>query len=1213
MPSRHAQRPHAQDGIADLEHFYEAHQDDDRVVKAIAAELKHRSTERARRLAARIASAHQDLHGAHGGPQRPPLDGGAPSTAPKPPPVTPPRAHTPAPVPAMSSTPRPSAPPGSTPAPSTDDLETKAALLALESVPYAGATGPKDSPNAILSAWVSLEVLAPLTYKDPVKLVGDDRSCIAKIDNGQLPWFRGETSRRNYKLFYLVILGEVNMDTSMADLLRTFGDDEEMPKRQGTRAPIALAIVDKDGMLVGLETVAVSSFAWGVPVALRGKMGSLGRWPDAERILCEQLHQRLDRVDRDGNALPLDLKTINECHIWLQKTLGLRPDHVFPPSFVARLYHYYRLPGAPDSPLINSFYIGDLVKARRMVDAGAAPQTIKRYLSVLKPDPSGDLLQNKSGIAELIAPSRFPLARWPSRGGHHLVTLQQAAVNTARTEFLDDKEGILAVNGPPGTGKTTLLRDLVAHCATSRAAKLVEFDDPEKAFIQTGEQIRVGDGAFLRLYGLDPRIKGFELVVASSNNKAVENVSKELPAGKSIEPGPTYFTSVAKVVCGDENNPSADPADEPWGLVAAVLGNGANKAAFQQKFWWHADYGFPIYLKAARGMDVSREEFAGEGKLPKKVLPPIVAAERPLNGDAALQQWQKARKSFTELKSGIEAKLTKLEEARALPPKVTKAQAEVTRRRDEQMASAQLLETADAAYALAVETAGKTKAASVAVERELMAMHAVRPGFFARLFRTEAFRRWKYEVSIKESTHQDVDGAHKDAQVQLATATQRKKQCADALATATDQLGKVERVFDTLSDMLRDAMDSIGDRFVDSRFFGRGHGEWNLAAPWLDDQIHKEREKLFTVAMDVHKAFVTVAAQKVQHNLGVLMTAMQSGVFQDQAKRQLLADLWSTLFLVIPVVSTTFASVDRMLGDLSPGALGWLLVDEAGQATPQAAVGALMRARRAVVVGDPLQIPPVVTIPEKLISQIAQHYGVTRDRWCAPEASVQTLADSATPIKAHFSTSTGTREVGMPLLVHRRCQDPMFSVSNAIAYDGQMVHAAGSDKAGRVATALGPSTWFDVSGNATSKWSPEEGQAVMKLLRQLARAGIQNPDVYVISPFRVVAHEMRQLLRAEPELFRAFGVDERKWLDERVGTIHTFQGKEAEAVIAVLGAPMTSQNGARRWASSTPNILNVMVSRAKSRLYVVGSHAAWSGVGHFAELARCVPTGNFRS
>lgn len=1080
----------------------------------------------------------------------------------------------------------------------------------MESTPYAGVNAAKDSPNAILSAWVSLEVLAPLTYKNPVKnLAGDDSSRIAKLDGGPLPWIRGENSRRNYKLFYLVVLGEINMDTSMADLLRTFGDDEEMPKPQGTKAPIAMAIVDKDGMLVGLEAVAVSSFAWGVPVVLRGKLGSLGRWPDAEKILCEQLHRRLDRVDQDGNALPLDLKTINDCHIWLQKTLGLHPDHVLPPSFVVRLYHYYRLPGAPDSPLINSFYIGDLVKARSMVDAGAAPQTIKRYLSMLKPAPSGNLLRDKPGIAELIAPSRFPLARWPSRGGHPLVTLQQAAVNTARTEFLDSKEGILAVNGPPGTGKTTLLRDLVAHCVSSRAAKLVEFDDPETAFIQTGQQIRVGEGAFLRLYGLDPRIKGFELLVASSNNKAVENVSKELPAGKSIEPGPKYFTSVAKVVCGDEKNLPADLADEPWGLIAAVLGNGENRAKFQQNFWWHKDYGFPIYLKAARGMDVSREESAGEGKPPKKVLPPIIAAERPLSGDAALLQWKKARKSFAELKRVIEAKLAKLEEARALPNKVANAQAAVARLLAEHKAAAQVLETASAAYAMAVEAAGNAKAASVTAEREFIAMHAARPGFFSRIFRTEAFRRWKYEISIKDSARQDAARVHKDTQTKLATATQRQKQCADALVTAIDQLGKAERVFDTLNAMLREALAKIGDRFVDSRFFERGHETWNLAAPWLDDQIHKEREQLFIAALDVHKAFVTVAAQKVQHNLGVLMTAMQSGALQGAAKRQLLADLWSTLFLVIPVVSTTFASVDRMLGDLLPGAIGWLLVDEAGQATPQAAVGALMRARRAVIVGDPLQIPPVVTIPEKLISQIAQHYRVNRDLWCAPEASVQALADGANPIKAHFSTPSGTREVGLPLLVHRRCQDPMFSVSNVIAYDGQMVYAAGPDKVGAVATALGHSTWVDVSGSATSKWSPEEGQAVMGLLRQLARFGIQNPDVYVISPFQIVAYEMRQLLSSEPELFRAFGVDERKWLKDRVGTIHTFQGKEAEAVIAVLGAPMTSQNGARRWASSTPNILNVMVSRAKSRLYVVGSHTAWSGVGHFAELARRVPTG----
>lgn len=786
--------------------------------------------------------------------------------------------------------------------------------------------------------------------------------------------------------------------------------------------------------------------------------------------------------------------------------------------------------------------------------------------------------------------------------------LQQAAVNAARTEFLNGAEGILAVNGPPGTGKTTLLRDLVAHCVTSRATKLVEFDDPEKAFVQTGQQIKVGDGAFLRLYGLNASIKGYELLVASSNNKAVENVSRELPAGKSIEPGLKYFSSIAKIVCGARGNKSASAADEPWGLISAVLGNSSNISDFRQDFWWHKDFGFSIYLKAASGKDVAVEISVGDGETPRRVLPPVIAAENPLNGAAALKQWEKARKAFISQRRIVEEKLAKLEEARGLPPKVAEAIAEVDRLRTERNAVLRDKSQADETYALAAQAASEAQVAATNSEHQLDAVHTARPGFFARLLRTASYRTWLYDFSIKKSQHHDALRAHREAQSRLGDTTLRRQRCSEALTTVAEQLSRAERLLATLHAMLQDALASIGDRFVDSRFFAQGHAAWNLTAPWVDDHLHKEREKLFGLALDVHKAFVTVAAQKVQHNLGVLMTAMRAGAFKDQGKRQYLADLWSTLFLVIPVVSTTFASVERMLGDMDPGAFGWLLVDEAGQATPQASVGALMRARRAVVVGDPLQIPPVVTIPEKLISSIAEHYGVAQDIWCAPTASVQTLADAATSIKAHFSTSSGTREVGLPLLVHRRCQDPMFSVSNAIAYDGQMVQAAGADKAGSVAAALGPSAWFDISGEATSKWCASEGKAVLALLQQLARAGVKNPDIYVITPFRVVAHEMRQLLRAEPTLFSAFGVEERTWLDERVGTIHTFQGKEAEAVIAVLGAPMSSQIGARRWASSTPNILNVMVSRAKSRLYVIGSHSAWSGVGYFAELARRVPT-----
>jgi superfamily I DNA and/or RNA helicase len=105
-------------------------------------------------------------------------------------------------------------------------------------------------------------------------------------------------------------------------------------------------------------------------------------------------------------------------------------------------------------------------------------------------------------------------------------------------------------------------------------------------------------------------------------------------------------------------------------------------------------------------------------------------------------------------------------------------------------------------------------------------------------------------------------------------------------------------------------------------------------------------------------------------------------------------------------------------------------------------------------------------------------------------------------------------------------------------------------------------------------------------------------DVFVISPFRQVADTMRQRLRS---LAPADDAAWRQWVHERVGTIHTAQGKEADGVILLLGGDPSIRR-ALLWAGATPNILNVAVSRAQERLYVVGDAAAWSTVPHFSVL-----------
>lgn len=50
----------------------------------------------------------------------------------------------------------------------------------------------------------------------------------------------------------------------------------------------------------------------------------------------------------------------------------------------------------------------------------------------------------------------------------------------------------------------------------------------------------------------------------------------------------------------------------------------------------------------------------------------------------------------------------------------------------------------------------------------------------------------------------------------------------------------------------------------------------------------------------------------------------------------------------------------------------------------------------------------------------------------------------------------------------------------------------------------------------------------------------------------------------------------------------------------------TRRDGALDWAASRPNLLNVAVTRARRRLYVVGDRSRWRRRPFFSELARCL-------
>lgn len=546
-----------------------------------------------------------------------------------------------------------------------------------------------------------------------------------------------------------------------------------------------------------------------------------------------------------------------------------------------------------------------------------------------------------------------------------------------------------------------------------------------------------------------------------------------------------------------------------------MLGNAGNRHHFRQTFWWDKDVGLSTYLDAARGSRPVVEEEGDGPDAPITERPPrVVTAENaPSSRSEALRRWEGARQRFAAALRDSEEDLAELETVRqrwaTLP---------------------RLLQAFD-----------KLRQAST-----------LRPGFWSRLFRLSKWRAWRSAL-VEARTILEAPLA----------ATAEGKTLPAPLLDRLDRWSRLgdppspegQQIFDALSSVVAAVAvrrQEIGARFVDRTFFDQAHEDLHKATPWLNEVSQRRRDQVFVAAMELHKAFIDAAARPIRHNIGALMNVFAGAPLTTSEKRALLPHLWSSLFLITPVISTTFASMDRMFEGMPPESLGWLLVDEAGQATPQSAVGGLMRSRRAVVVGDPIQIPPVVTLPDTLTDAIQRHFGVDPDRFNAPAASAQTLADAATPYRAEFSTGPGTRTVGVPLLVHRRCADPMFSIANAVAYGGLMVQAKrpGSSPIGDV---LGPSRWIDVEGGATDKWSPEEGEATIALLSELRRREVE-PNLYVVTPFVVKDGLHRAIL--ESRVLVGWVPDPKEWIKERVGTVHTVQGREAEAVIFVLGAPL---------------------------------------------------------
>jgi hypothetical protein len=839
--------------------------------------------------------------------------------------------------------------------------------------------------------------------------------------------------------------------------------------------------------------------------------------------------------------------------------------------------------------ILNSFFAKDIARAIASVERGECGAALRDYLVPLPAQQRLDLYgeQGREAILRTLAPGRVPAAHWPDVPAHAMSLMQQFAINSMLDKLATG--GVFSVNGPPGTGKTTLLRDVFAELITRRARVLAGLASANDAFAGTVQVDFAGQRCTISRLRDD--LAGFEMVVASSNNAAVENLSRDLPKTKSLgrtghspwrgaqgKAGIGYLKEVAHNIAArtPKGYAALDADDTPWGLIACALGNSGNRKEFAFRLGADARHARP----APKGFDPEAHQSIWTWR--EKYRGPGFAA---------------ARANFLAAEQAVTQRIAALERYAQLCERL-RGHTRESFAADAGVVLAQALQVLDAARVELVridqELALCTRQLD-SLREEARLMEQGRPSWWLRWLRRA--REHEARAALDANARE-----RRDWLVRRRAAGAAHARAGAALAARRQEWDELARQRTVLGAAFPAMADQPGAAALEEP-------AWQISGFWHDETINRLRSELFVAALGLHEAWLAEVLQKGGGFGGNLVAVSQLLSGKPLQQREHALAIWQSLFMVVPVVSSTFASIASQFRDLGPESLGWLFIDEAGQAVPQAAVGALWRAQRAVVVGDPLQIEPVFTVPIKLIDALAGAARLPTGRPVAPHlTSVQGLADDANALGAWIDAHGTSRWIGSPLRVHRRCVDPMFTIANQIAYDGKMIFFDQDDPAARLPPAasldLGASAWVDIGGAALDKQVvPEQVALVCRAVVELYLRTGELPALYIISPFRRIKEALiRTLSRREawPAGMPPRGL--RSWCRARIGTVHTFQGKEESLVWMVLGCDAATA-GAAAWAAGKPNLLNVALTRAKHRFFLIGDAALWGKLPHFADAS----------
>lgn len=307
--------------------------------------------------------------------------------------------------------------------------------------------------------------------------------------------------------------------------------------------------------------------------------------------------------------------------------------------------------------------------------------------------------------------------------------------------------------------------------------------------------------------------------------------------------------------------------------------------------------------------------------------------------------------------------------------------------------------------------------------------------------------------------------------------------------------------------------------------------------------------------------------------------------------RKLMSEAGSVIQQIKPVLLMSPISIAQYL---PPGAMEFdlLVIDEASQVRPEDAIGAIVRAKQIVVVGDKRQLPPT-SFFDRIVSDVEE---------LDPEEEADIPAPAVTSATALESVLTLCEARGLPsrmLRWHYRSKHPsLISVSNEIFYsdNGGLIlfpsPAATRDTDGLVLTRVNGA--YDRGGKRNNV---KEAEAVAQAV---AEHSLKHPNrsLGVVTFSTAQRDAINERLAALRQTHRGLDAFMREGEREEffVKNIENVQGDERDAILISVGygpriagapldsmafGPVSTEGGERR--------LNVLFTRARYRTHVFTS------------------------